>query len=319
MQHPIVGDNKWKKFARSVVKFCEQWWVQQLVRPIFFLFPPMLATTIATRQGLQTEITATLGDKVGAFINNSALLTLIGAYFYVAFLKTLYAGIEHYSKPGKELSVEDILAILEALNVVVGDKSRRIGGEAKSSRSKQSIDPTATFLQITRPDQQIALLVAGLRSVFSYLDEENALFRVGLLKITDGVPDEWVAFSPESHPPRTPANQLSTPTSTVAQAIKSRSVVVVDDIQKELKKRTKDERRFLKGNTQPNEQGSQLCYPVVHSTSGNVEYVITVAANKKECLVERHAELYSWIIDHFVLRISLEHSLLILKEKANGR
>ena len=80
--------------------------------------------------------------------------------------------------------------------------------------------------------------------------------------------------------------------------------------------KNKENRRFLKFNTVDGEDGSQLCYPIIHPATGKVVYVITVAGDKKLCLAEKYLPLYTWLIDHFAMRISLEHSLLLIKEKA---
>ena len=131
----------------------------------------------------------------------------------------------------------------------------------------------------------------------SSLTESDALFRVGLLIVTDGSPTEWAHFDPAERPPRTPAQDLAHPGSTVMLAIRAKSPVVVEDIAKELRKKTKEKRRYLKCNTREGEEGAQLCYPVIHPTTGRVEYVITIAGDKKCCLLERHQALYEWIID----------------------
>ena len=318
MHSPVVGDNRLKKLGRGFIDTCEQWWAKHIARPVFFLLPPMIVTNVATRSNLQQEIADLLGDKVAAFIHGSALLIIVGAYLYVAFLKGVYAAIEHYSKPERELGRKECIAILQALDNVVSEKCRRFGDDLKITKKGAKHDAASIFLSITRPDQQIALLVEAVRTVFSFLDETNALFRIGLLSVKEGKPTEWLAFSPTAHPPRTAASDLSAPGSCVSSAIRTKSIVVVQDIQKEIKKRTKGERRFMKGNTQPTDQGSQLCFPIIHASSGNVEYVLSIAGNKRDCLIEEHAELYAWILEHFVLRISLEHNLVLLREMANG-
>lgn len=320
MHHPVVSDSWTKKQSRRFVRFSEQWWVKNLIRPFFFILPPTLIVAIVTKQGLNHQIIDIFGPNIGERLNNSAFVILLGAFSYLALMKFIYAGIEQYSKPDKELSTEDCLAILEALNLVVGDKSKRFSNLLRKQLTLKEISPGATFLEITRPDQQIALLIKGLRSVFEYVDHTNARFRVGLLRIIKGSPTEWVAFEPATHPPRTQPDQLSAPSSTVSAALRTKSIVVIEDIQSELVKKTnKKERRFIRGNTQENEQGSQLCFPINHASTGDIEYVITIAGNKKCSLIENHSELYSWIIENFSTRISLEHSLLAIKEKANAQ
>lgn len=317
MHDPIVGDNWRKKAGRSIVDLCEQWWVKCIIKPFIFILPPMIVTNVATRSELQKQLFNILGEKISGFVHDSALLIIIGAFIYVMILKSIYAAIEHYSKPERELGRKDFIAIISALNTVVSEKCRRFGDDLKKYKASTNQDAVSIFFQITRPDQQIALLVEAVHTIFLYLDKTNALFRVGILSVKNGRAEEWLAFSPGSHPPRTSASELSVPSSCVSHAIKTKSIIVVQDIQHELSKRTKIERRFMKGNTQPSDQGSQLCFPIVHPSSSTVEYVFTVTGNKKNCLIEEHAELYAWLLEHFVLRVILEHNLILLKEVAN--
>ena len=318
MQQPVVGDNWAKSLARKFIKFSESWLIKTLIRPSVFLLPPTLLTAAATRQGIATELQKLLPEQVANFIDQSALLILVGAYIYIVLIKAIYALIKDYSKPSRELSVSDILAINKALEIVVTDKYKRMSEEAKLANKQPNICAAQTFSKITKPEQQIALLIASIKRVFEHLDENNTLFRVGLLRVSNSKPTDWVAFEPISHPPRTEPQQLSAPSSTVSAAIKRKSIVVIEDIQNELSKSNKDKRNFLEGNTQKGDQGSQICYPIVHASTGKIEYVITIAGNKKACLTSKHAELYSWILEQFALRISLEHSLLILKEKSDA-
>jgi hypothetical protein len=318
MHRPVVGDSWLKVRARAFVSACEVWWVKNLIKPVFFLLPPMLLTAVATRQGLNEQVVQLFGNTIGDLLNGSALLILLGAYLYISAMKALYAGIEYYSKPARELGTTDLLAILKAINIVVGDKNKRFSTYLKKNLSSNSINPSVTFNEITRPDQQIALLIKSLHTVVEFMDDKNAFYRVGLMRVERGTPTEWAAFEPASHPPRTQPEQLAAPSSTISAAIKTKAIVIVEDIQEEMvRKVNKKERRFLRSNTQDGESGAQLCFPVIHGSTGCVEYVISIAGNKKACLVEEHAQLYSWIIEHFATRISLEHSLLVLKEKAN--
>lgn len=67
-----------------------------------------------------------------------------------------------------------------------------------------------------------------------------------MLRIENDKPVDWFSFDPASLPPRTEAQTLSAPTSTVSQCIKNKSLVIVEDIQKELNKRTKKKGDILK-------------------------------------------------------------------------
>lgn len=317
MNEPIIKDHLGRKACKKIVSFCESWLIKHIVRPIFFLLPPSLLTMIAVRKGMQAEVVQYAGQTVGEFLNNSALLIIFCTYIYVVLMKAIYAGIKSYAKPAKELEVGDLFALLKAIDIVVGDKTKRVTSEVKRIINNNNVINELKFLQSTRPDQQIPLLIVGLRSVFEYMDKEKTVYRVGLLRIENDKPIDWFSFDPASLPPRTEAQTLSAPTSTVSQCIKNKSLVIVEDIQKELNKRTKKERRYIKGNTQETDEGSQLCYPLIHPATGKVEYVFTIAGNRSGCLIEKYSELYAWVIRHFAVRVSLEHSLLIVKEKAD--
>lgn len=316
MIKPVIQDNKTKKCCRFIVETAEMWLFKYLIRPVFFVFPPTLLTLLATRKGLQNDVIELTGETVGNWLNHSALVIIVFTFLYVVILKAIYAAIKSYSKPGKELQVDELIALIKAIDIVVGDKTKRMSGEAKKAINISNLCGKTIFNQITRPEQQIPLLISGLRSVFEYLDEYETTFRVGLLRIENNKPTEWFSFDPASLPPRTEPSKLGSPSSTVSHAIKSKSVIIIESIQKELAKKSKRDRMFMKGNIQDNEEGSQLSYPIIHPSTGNVEYVITIAGNRNYCMKKKHAELYSWVINHFSVRITMEHSLLIIKEQA---
>jgi len=279
--------------------------------------PPTLITTAATKSNLKQELEAILSPEISQFLSQSSLLVLIGAYVYIVVLKSIYSAIEHYSKPEREINRDDILVLLKSIGIVVGDKMKRFSNLAKANISKTTINPQQIFFELTKPEQQINLLISALRTSIERIDQTNSFFRVGLLLIKNDEPYEWAYFDPAERPPRTTAEELSHPGSTVMRSIKAKSPVLVEDIARELKLKNKEKRRFLKYNTVDGEEGSQLCYPIIHPATNKVEYVITIAGNKKLCLEEKHLPLYTWLIDHFAMRVSLEHSLLLLKEKAN--
>lgn len=319
MQKPVSGESFKTKTCKRIVDFCEHWFVNNVIRPIFFLMPPVLISNAVIKQGLREQVSTTFGQTIGDFVNNSALLILISAYLYIIVIKAIYAGIAHHSKPEKELTRDDVLAILKSINTVVGDKSKRMMSYVRAHINSKDVCPREMFVNITKPDQQLSLLVVAIKGVFEVLDSSNASYRVGLLSVDhqDKKPRKWLYFEPTETPPRTSPKDLSAPSSTVSHAIKNKSIVVVENIGKELQKKSKDDRRYLQGSSKPSDQGSQLCYPITHPSTGEIEYIITIAGDKTKCLEEKYSALYGWILDHFSLRISLEHSLLILKEKTD--
>ncbi|MBU2874162.1 hypothetical protein [Marinobacter salexigens] len=253
MHEPRIKESWGKSLCRRTVRVCESWFVKHIARPILFLFPPILVTTLAVRQGLHADVVEFAGESVGNFLNSSALIIIVGTYVYVVLMKAAYAAIRSYAKPARQLETGDLFALLKAIDIVVGDKTKRFNSEAKLRMKAADVCGRKTFLQITRPDQQIPLLIAGIRSVFEFMGSKNTAFRVGLIKIENDKPVDWYSFDPASSPPRTPAADLKAPTSTVSRCIKARSIVVVENIGKELAKKTKGVVSNSKCNTQFNE------------------------------------------------------------------
>jgi hypothetical protein len=316
VRKPVVGDSRSREFCRKFVRFSEHWLVKNLVRPVIFIMPPSIITLVATRSGLQAQLDPLLGHKIVSLLNDSALLVLVFASLYVYLLRTIYSAIEHHSKPERELNRDDLNAMLNSLNVVVGDKMKRFSSYFRSIDQEKRLCGNDVFQNITQPRQQIGMLVAALRGVFEFIDSSDALFRVGLLIIKDDKPCEWAHFEPAEHPPRTEPSELANARSTVMHCIKAKSAVLVEDIAKELAKR-ENKQRYLRCNTGDGDNGSQLCIPVICPMTRKVIYVITIAADRKCALREKHLPLYRWIADNYTLRMTLEHSLLILKEKTN--
>ena len=319
MHKPTSNDSFFRKSCRKITDACGHWFVKSFLKPIFFILPPSLITTAATKNNLKQPLETILNPEISELLSQSSLLVLIGAYLYIVVIKSIYSAIEHYSKPEREINRDDILVLLKSIDIVVGDKMKRFSKQAKTNISKAAINPQEIFFELTQPEQQINLLISALKSCIEHIDQTNSFFRVGLLLIKNDEPYEWAYFDPAERPPRTPASDLSHPGSTVMRSIKAKTPVLVEDIAKELNIKNKDKRRYLKCNTVEGEDGSQLCYPLIHPATGKVEYVITIAGDRKLCLAEKHLPLYTWLIDHFAMRVSLEHSLLLIKEKAYER
>ena len=220
--------------------------------------------------------------------------------------------IEETATPERELSRNDMLYLLNSIDFIVERKLVRFKEHVQRIGSDRRQNAAQLFRAITKPQDQIQLLVDGIRAVFSSIDATGAEFRVGLLSVEHGKFSSWFGYSPIGRVPRTTPNELNAPTSTASNALKTQSIVVIDDIQRELTKRTKNDRRYF-GGQHLDEDGSQLCIPVFDPSNGQICYVLTVAGNRQKCLCSKNSELYSWILHRFVSRIQLEHCLLQLR------
>lgn len=313
-----VQDSFWRRFCKETVSFCESFFVKHIMRPVLFVMPPAMVVHAASKKDIQNSISKVFGEDIGAALNDSAFLIIFGAYIYVVLIKALYAFIKSNAKPERELTSKDLVAVIEAARIVTESKMGRICKEEVLLAKKGVTSAATTFMRITQPDQQLGLLIESMKTVFEQLDHSEASYRVGLLEIKDGKPNEWYCFTPKHDPPRTSLETLSSPTSTVSACVEPKSLIVIEDIQKELSKKSAKNRRFVKGSTQKYEQGSQLCYPIIHPENKKIIYVVTIAGNKKNSMLERYRYIYAWVLQHFTIRILLEHSLLTMKENANA-
>lgn len=190
MHRPTSNDSFIRKSCRKITESCEHWFVKSFIKPVFFILPPTLITTAATKSNLKQELEAILNPEISQFLSQSSLLVLIGAYVYIVVLKSIYSAIEHYSKPEREINRDDILVLLKSIGIVVGDKMKRFSNLAKANISKTTINPQQIFFELTKPEQQINLLISALRTSIERIDQTNSFFRVGLLLIKNDEPYE---------------------------------------------------------------------------------------------------------------------------------
>jgi hypothetical protein len=282
---------------------------------LLFILPTSFIVTILSNANLSAQLSSAIGGRATNVLKTNHLVLVAIIYALSQLAKGLKGVVSHYSKPNSALDREDILSILESINQVVLAKSERFLRDTKKSLSERWIS-TDIFNNITQPTQQIGLLACGVKGVFEYLQNDEVEFRVGLMSIKDNKPDDWFAFAPTTHPPRTSPDRLSSPTSTIMRALTTGTMIIVSDIQAELKKNSKVERNIIKGNIQPHDSGSILACPIYCPNVRKPIYVLSILGNKKNCLEEKHRELYTWVLDHFITRLILEHHLYILKREA---
>jgi hypothetical protein len=102
-----------------------------------------------------------------------------------------------------------------------------------------------------------------------------------------------------------------TPTVQLIKCLAIKKALLVDDISKELQKPECD-RSFAIQETRAEEIGSLFCYPIIHTDSQTIPYVVCISSNKTS-LKSDFYELYSTYMEKFALRIALEYSLLTIK------
>ena len=317
MRIPATAERALGKMSKKFIAFCEKPLIKHIVGPIVVVLPPALVTLTVSKETIKTEMVRLLGPNIGTFLNESALILYIGAFIYLQFLKALYALMEERSKPRRELDRNDLVALMGAIGVVVDDKANRFIRAVKKAITGNptfSSDETI-FQEITQPEQQIGLLVTGIRTIFEQsIDQKNTAFHVGLVTVSNGRPVDWAFYVPPTPGPRIHASDLDHSESTVFHCIKKRRTILIEDVIKEARK-PPGKRQYRDFGLEGNANGSLLCYPLIHSATESIEYVLTIYGDSKKSLEYKYRELYEWVIRHFSTRIMLEHSLLMLKER----
>lgn len=210
------------------------------------------------------------------------------------------------------------LVLLETIETVVEEKRKRFANAVKDLINVNSSSPTCTkvFNTITQPQKQIEYILEALELCFKKL-YPSEYFKIALMGVENNSLKDWVYFLPYTAKPNTDINDLRNSESTMSHALFSKRIVIIEDVQKELKKA--NNKKYIKGSTGENENWSQLCYPVKSISSNEVIFIICIGAKKANFFQNTSTSLasYEWLLNFFSSRLALEHSLAELKEKAH--
>lgn len=316
MKTPSFTTKKFTKACKNINAFFEHWFVKYVALPVFVIAPTTFLMMLLTNAKLFDELKKIIGPSLSTYVVDTHFILVFLIYILLKFGAVFLDFLKHCSEPDSELARNDVLRILESINVVVSSKRDRFLEEAKT-HAKIPKRPEHVFQAITKPEQQILLLIEAVKSVFEIIFNNNVSFRVGLMAVSNEKPIEWFVFSPREHPPSTGPEVLSAPTSTIMRALETRRMVIVPDVARELKKKNKDIRSFVKGNFGTRDEGAILAIPILCPNTREPIYVLSIFGDQALCLIESRRDLYAWILDHFISRLILEHQLMLMKRSAN--
>ena len=199
-----------------------------------------------------------------------------------------------------------ILEILsEGFTGIVCDKTV----EFDKHYNKPEINNECIFRAITNPIIRIQNLIYKLH-YFLKITNSNLNFLVRMAKMKDDKPVDWFKHNaPPEKRPRTVIRELDFENSALRLCIKEREIIIIEDVEKESKK---ENPRFK--ITQKDQKGSLICYPVYHIETETHPYVIIIST-PSVFFKETKKEYYEWILELFAVRIKLEHSLSLIREK----
>jgi hypothetical protein len=207
---------------------------------------------------------------------------------------------------------------LRALDEIDGNKMGRFGNLAADTLSPTvAVNPDAIFQTITQPTTQITAIVNAIYLVFR-LDAEatdpqdTGAICVTLARLKKGQFDRFEVWVPQHQAPNSSRQHLRRRDSAIERAAAARQPIIITDLGRELRKR--GDKRFCRGAPGSSEEGSIIAYPVFHQPTNDVPYVITIRSQHLGHFIPRLKERYAILLQPFVIRISIEHSLALLKE-----
>lgn len=302
------------------------WWIKHFLVPILSVLPATLLI-FYLRVNVNAENS---GDSLVGLLPELQRLALEHPFVvvsavgvYLILWNALIHFIGSFKKADEGVDVEGLLTLFEVLEKIVAAKAKRFGACAKDLYGEDhSGDVGDTFSTITQPEQQIALLANGLHAFFDAIDKDGVSFKVTIAVIAangrkGGMPDykpvDWLYFYPDSSPPRTTIEELQSPDSAISRCLAKKKIIIVESFEKEAAKGS--DRQFVPRLADEDEEGSLICYPLIHHYTSDIPYVVTVVADKAGYFDSKKKKLYEWIFQHFAVRVCLEHSLVVIKRE----
>lgn len=312
-----LGERKWyTKAMQRLAAFFDKLLIKHFLIPLLHIVPVWFLLAL-TR--VKEDVPPFLGSTV-TYIHNNIIFVSICVAIYLVLLHFVTILPSKLAKPQGGVDIKGAMTLFQALEHIVGGKAERFAQCAKrASEPGSRIERDTVFMEITQPDQQMALLIQGLYTFFQALDaDDDVEFSVSVVAVENNEIQDWFYFWPHSAHPQTPIEELRKPDSTASHCLNSGRMVVIEDVDKESKKGHSRRFRPSPGDSSSKSHGggSLVCYPVRHNKS--IPYVITLYADKKRYFLNSKKDLYKWAFRHFQVRMSLEHSLLILRKKVSN-
>lgn len=330
----LITPGEWTCIAGAVGFVCLCWvWRDRVrrkikrllgLRVVSTLLVPLAAAipllVLAITDEKKNYWPAPLWKSVRDFLDYYPWLTTAALLWPIIVIVAAYAGgwLRKRFIDLDEITAKEYGLILRALDEVAGHKMGRFGSLAADTVSPTaSVNPSAIFQTITQPVAQVAALLNGIFLVFR-LDAEAAnpenpdTISVTLARLERGQFTSFEAWVPQHQPPNSTSQHLRRRDSAVERAAAQRKMLIIKDIKRELKKGTG--KRFCPGAPGSSEDGSMIAFPIIHQATKDVPYVVCVRSQQSGHFSPRFKDRYATLLQPFAIRISIEHSLAILKD-----
>lgn len=288
----------------------ESLWFRYVLKPAVLGIPPLLITAYYSNKSFGPYVLKEF-PQVASFLSDHSAWAIAFAAVYPGIIVALTQSFTRKVQP-KGPNVESLLTLFAALDGVVGAKLNRF---VSYQRKWEELTKETAFCEITHPEKQIEELIRGVCEFFNAAQQvkQRRLIRVVLAVIEK---DEVVAlpiFFPQDEPVRATVAELNKPRSAIQIAAKTKKILVIEDIAKEVKK-PEAKRRYVTVENEEDHSGSIICYPVVFNHSREVPFVISIHCEQEGFFKPEQAEVYALCLQRFAIRLCLEYSLQQLKE-----
>lgn len=322
MGQQVPRSKKWYlRIGDKAAKGADKWWVKFGLLPLIATAPAGLVSLYLSKVDTRPSLEPLIPSQLLGWMISHPVQAQVAGPLWSWFILLVYAFIISRRDTSQPIDVKKLLYLHEVLETVVASKATRFGKYVKGllhsnpGSGNNTKSPKTAFSDITQPEQQIALLTQAIHSFFSDNFPDISL-RVSVACIKDGSPYEWLYWYPEEAAPRTDIENLRDKNSSMSRCVRKKDIFVVADIQHAARGAM---RSYVQAREDTaNEEGSLICFPIHHPYSDDIPYVINIAANIKKCFKNADRDLYKWMLQHFTLRIGLEHSLLLIKKECQN-
>lgn len=316
MQIPKNHQGRINKFAYAIHKFWgRSFWVRWILAPSITGILPSITLAYFSNRAFGNTVKQ-WSPAFSGWFDGHAWVILLLVFIYPTLLLAFARFVVHRVN-ANEISPDTLLSLIAILDRIVGCKAKRFGDFVKQlAGTNASTTQEVAFEAITQPKTQIVEITRGVCELFNVLQTDakpKTLIKVVLVEIKNKKIIGSPLFFPEDEPVRTQIKVLNNPESTVMTALKTKKIVIIESTHKEAQK--SHGRRYVPGDNDDGEtDGSLICYPIRHDSTNSIPYVLSIHSDVPGFFTKQSSELYKHLLGRFEHRISLEYSLVKIKE-----
>lgn len=321
MKFPKNNKGRLNWLALAIHKFwVRSIWVRWGLAPLITGVVPVLTVAYFSNR-VFGEIVKHRYPDFSTWVDTNAWVILVSAFIYPTLLIALARFVMHRVN-SNGINQDVLLSLIATLDRIVGCKAKRFGGYVTSLKQMKKDTPIEKpFEAITQPNIQIAEITRGVCELFNVIMKEEkprTLIKVVLVEINNNKVVDLPVFFPEDEPPLASIKLLNQPESTIMTAVRIKKMVIISSTKKEMQK--KQGRRYVASDEDSKESDcSLICFPIRHAPTNSVPFVLSIHSDEVGVFNKENSELYEHLLGRFERRISLEYSLMTIKEEVANR